>query len=87
MSNNLNKPWREKFGLPSFNRICSNDFLPALREAIDIAEDNIEQIAQNTAFPTFSNTVEPLEVSDIKLSRLAALFFNLISVNVRNKSY
>ena len=79
--NNLNKPWREQFELPSFDNIRSNDFLPALHEAIALAEENIDQILKNSAEPNFSNTVEALEKSDDVLSRLAAIFFNLVGAN------
>jgi len=79
--NYLNKPWREQFDLPSFDKIRINDFLPALHEAIALARDNIEQIVQNKANPNFSNTVEALETSDAVLSRLGAIFFNLVGAN------
>ena len=79
--NYLNKPWREQFELPSFDKIRINDFLPALHEATALARDNIEQIVQNKAKPNFSNTVEALETSDAVLSRLGAIFFNLVGAN------
>ena len=79
--NNLNKPWQEQFELPSFNNIRTYDFLPALHEAIGLAKNNIEKIALNSADPNFSNTVEALETSDVVLSRLAAIFFNLVGAN------
>jgi len=79
--NYLNKPWREQFDLPSFDKIRINDFLPALHEAIALARDNIEQIVQNKANPNFSNTVEALETSDAVLKRLGAIFFNLVGAN------
>ena len=83
--NYLNKPWREQFELPSFAKIRINDFLPALHEAIALARDNIEQIVQNKANPNFSNTVEALETSDAVLSRLGAIFFNLVGANSNSK--
>ena len=79
--NYLNRPWREQFELPSFDNIRTNDFLPALHEAIALAKENIGQIVQNSAHPNFSNTVEALEKSDVVLSRLAAIFFNLVGAN------
>jgi len=79
--NYLNKPWREQFELPSFDKIRIDDFLPALHEAIALARGNVEQIVQNKAKPNFSNTVEALETSDAVLSRLGAIFFNLVGAN------
>ena len=79
--NNLNKPWREQFELPCFDSICTSDFLPALHEAIGLAKENIKIIVQDSAPPNFSNTVEALETSDLVLSRLTALFFNLVGTN------
>ena len=83
--NNLNKPWREQFELPSFDNIRTHDFLPALYEAIGLAKENIEKIVRNSADPNFSNTVEALETSDVVLSRLAAIFFNLVGANSNSK--
>ena len=79
--NYLNKPWQEQFELPSFDNVHAKDFLPALHEAICLAKENIEKIVKNCAPPNFSNTVEALEISDKILSRLTALFFNLVGAN------
>ena len=78
--NILNQPWKELFGLPHFGKVKEEDFLPALTEAIALATENLERIASNTETPSFQNTIEALEIFDEVLSRLRALFFNLVSV-------
>ena len=83
--NILNRPWKELFDLPDFGKVKEEDFLPALREAISLATQNLEEIASKTAPPNFYNTIEALEIFDEELSRLSALFFNLASSNSNEK--
>ena len=83
--NILNKEWVTPFELPSFGSIREEDFLPALEEAIIFTKENIKRIQENTESPNFTNTIEALESSDIMLSRLTALFFNLASANSNSK--
>ena len=83
--NILNQPWKELFGLPNFGKVKEEDFLPALTEAIALATENLERIGTNTETPSFQNTIEALEIFDEVLSRLSALFFNLVSANSNEK--
>ena len=43
--NILNRPWKEIFDLPPFEKVKEEDFLPALKEAILLATKNLEKIA------------------------------------------
>ena len=83
--NYLNRPWKELFDLPNFKKVKEEDFLPALKDAIYLARQNIERIAKGASPPNFYNTIEPLELFDDKLSRLSTLFFNLVSSNSNEK--
>ena len=77
--NVLNQPWKELFELPDFGKVKEEDFLPALTEAISLATQNLERISNTRTLPDFFNTIEALETFDEVLSRLSALFFNLVS--------
>lgn len=62
-----------------FGTFTNEHFLPAFKEAIAIGEAEIVAIKNNTAVPSFENTVEALENTGRLLNRTAAIFFNLLS--------
>ncbi len=65
------------YGAPAFDAIETDDYLPALCEAIDRAKAEIKSITDNPESPTFANTIEALEESGRDLDRIANIFFNL----------
>lgn len=79
--NPLLNPYQTPFNVPPFDRIKTEHFLPAFKEAIKQQEIEIEKIVNNAAIPTFSNTIEALENSDILLSEVAGVFYNMLSAN------
>ena len=83
--NILNRPWNESFGLPRFDTIQEENFLPALKEAIYFARQNLKSISSEPDRPSFKNTIETFEKFDEMLSRLTALFFNLVNANSNYK--
>lgn len=66
-----------RFGAPAFDRIRTEHYLPAFREAIAEGKREIAAIAANPDAPTFENTVRALEYAGGTLSSISALFFNL----------
>lgn len=62
---------------PPFDKIKTEDYEPAVTEAIAEAERNIEAIAANADEPTFENTVEALEKASRRLDRISAIMLNL----------
>ncbi len=85
MSNPLLAEWTTPFGLPPFDDISDDDFSPALDEALAEARANIAAIADNEDRPTFENTIEALELSEEKLSRVLSTFFNLAGADANPK--
>ncbi|MEO0916895.1 MAG: M3 family metallopeptidase [Pseudomonadota bacterium] len=81
MTNSLLADWDADFGLPSFKTIDENDFAPAFDTAFDMARARINEIAEVDEPPTFANTIEALERADEPLSRVASIFFNLVSTD------
>ncbi len=75
--NPLLKSFDTPYQTPPFHLIKEEDYLPAFKEAIRMAEKDIEQIVNNPAEPTFENSVEALEKSGKQLNRVSQIFFNL----------
>ncbi|RLD89093.1 MAG: M3 family peptidase [Bacteroidetes bacterium] len=62
---------------PPFDRIKEEEYLPAFKAAMAIAKKEIEQVAANTAEPSFENSIEALEKSGKQLTAISNIFFNL----------
>ena len=73
--------WDTPFGMPPFDKIKSEDYLPAFKEAIALHDAEINSIVQNTEAPTFENTIVALEVSGSALTKVANLFFGVEAAN------
>jgi peptidyl-dipeptidase Dcp len=70
------------FGVPPFNEIRNEHFIPAIQEGIRLQEELIEAIINNPEEPTFANTVEALEYSGMLINKVSAVFFNYTSSNI-----
>jgi len=78
-ANPLLNEWTTPFGVPPFQAIEPDHFLPAFRAAIDEQQQEVERIAANAEPPTFANTVEAIESSGVLLGKVRAVFQNLSS--------
>lgn len=81
MTNSLLAEWDADFGLPSFKTIDENDFAPAFDATFDMARARIHEIAEADVPPTFANTIVALEQADKPLSKVASIFFNMVSTD------
>jgi peptidyl-dipeptidase Dcp len=77
MTNPLLSNWNTPFELPPFADISDDDFSPAFDATIAQARENIKEIAENLAEPTFENTIETLEQVDDDFGRVLSVFYNL----------
>jgi len=67
--------WRGPYGgVPPWNLVRPDQFVAAFDAAIASAEQEINEIANETAPPTFENTIVALEQTGRELQRLSALF-------------
>lgn len=73
--NPLLADWNTPFGVPPFDLIESADFLPALREGMQLRKAEIDAIIANPDAPTFENTIVALEVSGGALGKVRRPFF------------
>ncbi len=78
-TNPLLAPWITPFGVPPFDLIRPEHFVPAYEQAMDEHLADIASVVENPAPADFTNTIEALERSGRTLSRVSAVFFNLVS--------
>ncbi|MFI8594978.1 M3 family metallopeptidase [Microbacterium sp. NPDC078428] len=69
------------FGLPDYDAILPEHYLPAFRAAFAAHRDEIAAITGNAAAPTFENTMEALERSGEALDRVARTFYTVSSAD------
>ena len=82
--NPLLSEWRAPFGVPPFDRIRPEHFIPAFTAAIAEHEREVAVIAAQKAAPSFANTVEALEASGLTLARVSTVFNNLSSAETND---
>ena len=69
---------------PAFDKIKNSDFRPAFETGIAMQLEEIDSITNNSAEPTFENTVIALEKSGALLTRVSRVFFPLSSANTND---
>lgn len=81
VSNSLMKQSTLPFNAPDFSKIKGNDYLPAIRTAIDEQRAEIKKITDNKQKPTFTNTILAYERSGKNLERISNIFYALASAD------
>ena len=61
--NPLLAKWDTPFETPPFDKIKSEHYLPAFKEAIKMHNSEIDAIVNNSEDATFSNTIEAIDYS------------------------
>ena len=77
--NPLLESWDTPYGLPPFDKVRAEDFLPAFELAMHEHRAELDAIAAAGTEPDFDNTVAAFDRSGRLLVRLASLFHNLAS--------
>jgi peptidyl-dipeptidase Dcp len=80
----MNKnPLLEEFdlpqGVPPFDRIEAEHYLPAVTAAIEAARANIATLKANPAPPDFKNAIVALETASDRLGMVTGIFYNQLS--------
>jgi peptidyl-dipeptidase Dcp len=78
-SNPFLSEWRTPFGVPPFEEIRTEHFLPAIQAGIEAHDREVRAIATSASPPTFANTVEALDDSGRLLEKVTGVFSNLTS--------
>jgi peptidyl-dipeptidase Dcp len=79
--NPLLADWNTPFGVPPFDMIKSEDYVPACREAIKMHKEEVDRIINNEETPTFKNTIEAIEISGKMLDRITSAFYAVSGAN------
>ena len=69
------------FGVPAFDQVKLEHYLPAFQEAIRQNKAEVDAIVANEEEPTFANTIEALDRSGLLLERVAGVFFNVLEAD------
>ena len=80
-ANPLLAAWRTPFETPPFTDIRPEHFLPAFDKAFADHSAEIEAIKADPAEPTFENTITAQERAGKLLSRVAGVFYDLVSAH------
>jgi len=80
-ANPLLKPWQTPFETPPFAEIAPEHFLPAFEQAFADHSAEIAAITHDPATPDFANTITALERAGKLLSKVAAVFYDLVSAH------
>ncbi|WP_062062129.1 M3 family metallopeptidase [Aquimarina longa] len=81
----ITNPLLKPFDIAPFSKITSDHFLPAIKNGIAIAKQEVNTITSNNEPPTFSNTIEALDYSGELLDRITSVFFNLNSAETTDE--
>ena len=73
------------FGVPPFDKIDTTHYMPAFIEGIRQDSIDIETIVNNTAEPTFENTIYAFDRAGKLLTNVSKVFYNLNSANTNEQ--
>jgi peptidyl-dipeptidase Dcp len=79
--NPLLKAWQTPFEAPPFEQIAPEHFLPAFEQAFADHAAEIAAIEHDPATPDFANTITALERSGRLLTKVSAVFYDLVSAD------
>ena len=74
MENPFYKEWSTPFGVPPFDEIKVEHYVPATVEGIKQHQAEIDAIVANSAAPTFENTILAFDKSGELLSKVSGVF-------------
>ena len=69
------------FGVPAFDKVKIEHYLPAFEKAIAENKAEIAAIANNPEAPTFANTIEALDRCGELLDKVVGVFFNVLEAD------
>ena len=69
--------WDTPYGIPPFDKIKIEHYMPAIKAGIAQQQAEIQAIVDNPDAPTFDNTVAALELSGSILSKVMGVLYNV----------
>jgi peptidyl-dipeptidase Dcp len=76
--------WTTPFGVPPFGQIKEAHYLPAFKEGIARERKEVDAIVANSEAPTFTNTLEALDLSGEFLERVQIMFYGQLSAETND---
>ncbi len=76
--------WKTPFGVPPFDQIKNEHYLPAIDSAIALARAEMAAIASSEETPTFANTIAPYDRGGQLLNKVAYVFYSQTSANTND---
>lgn len=73
--------YKTPFNIPPFDKIKAAHFIPAVKQAMEIHNDEIDAIIKNPAAPDFNNTIARMDYAGSALRQISMVFSNLNSSN------
>ena len=83
--NPLLSEWNTPYGIPPFELIEVEDYMPAFVTAMAEHKAEVEAIVANTDAPTFENTILALDNAGAKLNDIANTFFLIAAADTNSK--
>ena len=84
-SNPFFKAWNTPFGVPPFEQIKNEHFLPAIQRAIEEQKREAEAIASRAEAPSFANTIAALDAAGELIQKVQGVFGNLTSAETNDQ--
>ena len=84
MENPFFKEWTTPFGVPPFDEIKEEHFVPAVKEGIQQQQAEIDAIVNNPETPGFENTILAYDKSGQLLNKVSGVFNPLNSANTND---
>jgi peptidyl-dipeptidase Dcp len=85
IANPFFEEWETPFGVPPFEKIKEEHYLPAFREGMKQQKLEIKAIINDSDPPSFENTVEAFNRSGKLLTKVANVFNNLTSAHTNSE--
>lgn len=80
-SNPLLEAPETPYGVPAFDQVKIEHYMPAFEAAIAEQKAEIDAIVANQAEPTFDNTIVALDRTGMLLERVSGVFFNVLEAD------
>ncbi|MDR0295990.1 MAG: M3 family metallopeptidase [Prevotellaceae bacterium] len=80
-TNPLLAEWNTPFGIPPFEQIKLEHYMPAIEEGMRQQKAEIDAIVNNPDAPTFANTIEAYDAAGALLSRIMPIFSGISGAN------
>ena len=80
-SNPLLEAPETPYGVPAFDQVKIEHYMPAFEAAIAEQKAEIDAIVTNQAEPTFDNTIVALDRTGMLLERVSGVFFNVLEAD------